>query len=261
MGLKKQIAKLLIDPTFRHPGILRAVFALDDLTGIDLMSALSPFKMMPASRALFARSFAHFIAGEEISLRAATNLAKIAPDAKSKGYLEIQAGEEEHHLHHFRDRLQKFGMLTDDLSKHVAANFGKFGERIDVAIERGDFVAGVIGNNVVVEGMAILMLTLGGGSMRENSDEITKFMDYVLVDEQHHLRFGERTLKRMAEAGLIDVAAAEDFIGEMWATAALAVDEIPDVLDALDLDATMLKDAMRDFYRERLGPAGLAHAL
>ena len=261
MSLKNRLAKMLIDPSFRHPGILRAVIALDDHTGIDLMAFLKPFKMLPASRALFVRSFAHFITGEAISLRAASGLIQIAPDEKARSYLRIQAVEEANHLDHFSSRLEAFGMMPDNLDAHVAANFGKFGERIDRAIADGDFVGGVIGNNVVVEGMAILMMTMGGTAMRENSDEITRFMDYVLEDERHHLRFGERILKRLAEEEKIDVPHAEQFIGEMWQTATLAVDEIPDVLDALDLNGPDLKAAMREFYRARLGPAGLAHAL
>jgi hypothetical protein len=47
----------------------------------------------------------------------------------------------------------------------------------------------------------------------------------------------------------------------MWETAALAVDEIPDVLDALDLNGPMLKAAMREFYRARLRPAELDYVL
>ncbi len=247
MSLKKRLAKLLIDPSFRHPGILRAVIALDDHTGIDLMAFLKPFKMLPASRDLFVRSFAHFITGEAISLRAVTALQAIAPDLKSQQYLAVQAGEEERHLHHFSDKLTQFGMMPDDLSSKVASNFGKFGLRIDRAIEDGDFVGGIIGNNVVVEGMAILMMTMGGTEMLE--------------DERHHLRFGERTLKRLAEEEKIDIPRAEQFIHDMWETATLAVDEIPDVLDALDLTGPMLKDAMRDFYRARLRPAELDYVL
>jgi hypothetical protein len=261
MSFKKRLAKLLIDPSFRHPGILRAVISLDDHTGIDLMAFLKPFKMLPASRDLFVRSFAHFITGEAISLRAVTALQAIAPDLKSQQYLAVQAGEEERHLHHFSDKLTQFGMMPDDISSKVAKNFGTFGLRIDRAIAEGDFVGGIIGNNVVVEGMAILMMTMGGTEMRENSDEIAKFMDYVLEDERHHLRFGERTLKRLAEEEKIDIPRAEQFITDMWDTATLAVDEIPDVLDALDLNGPQLKSAMREFYRARLAPAELDYVL
>jgi hypothetical protein len=261
MSLKKRLAKMLIDPSFRHPGILRAVIALDDHTGIDLMAFLKPFKMLPASRDLFVRSFAHFITGEAISLRAVTALQAIAPDLKSQQYLAVQAGEEERHLNHFSDKLTQFGMMPDNIASKVASNFGKFGLRIDRAIEEGDFVGGIIGNNVVVEGMAILMMTMGGTEMRENSDEIAKFMDYVLEDERHHLRFGERTLKRLAEEEKIDIPRAEQFITDMWDTATLAVDEIPDVLDALDLNGPQLKAAMREFYRARLAPAELDYVL
>jgi hypothetical protein len=261
MSFKKRLAKLLIDPSFRHPGILRAVISLDDHTGIDLMAFLKPFKMLPASRDLFVRSFAHFITGEAISLRAVTALQAIAPDLRSQQYLAVQAGEEARHLHHFSDKLTQFGMMPDDLTSKVATNFGAFGRRIDRAIAEGDFVGGIIGNNVVVEGMAILMMTMGGTEMRENSDEIAKFMDYVLEDERHHLRFGERTLKRLAEEEKIDIPRAEQFITDMWDTATLAVDEIPDVLDALDLNGPTLKSAMRDFYRARLAPAELDYVL
>jgi 1,2-phenylacetyl-CoA epoxidase catalytic subunit len=119
----------------------------------------------------------------------------------------------------------------------------------------------LIGNNVIVEGLAILMMTMGGSEMRENSDEIAKFMEYVLADERHHLRFGERTLKRLAEEEKIDLPRTEQFVADMWGTATMAVDEIPDVLDALDLDPGTLKASMRDFYRAQLRPAGLEHAL
>jgi hypothetical protein len=122
-------------------------------------------------------------------------------------------------------------------------------------------VAGVIGNNVVVEGLAICLLELGCTEMRANSDEISKFMDFVLEDERHHVRFGERTLKKLNERGLIDHAAAEDFYGQMWDTTVAAIGEIPDVLDAMGLQPQALLHDVKSFYDAKLASAGLAFAV
>lgn len=261
MGFKNRLAKLIIDPSFRNPGLLKFVFAIDDATGIDLVKTLAPFKMLPASRELFTRCFAHFVSGEEISLRAATELAAQAPDRAAHGYLLVQAGEEQHHLEHFRDKLAQFGLLEENLRRFIAPSFGRFGTLINAAVDRGDFVGGVIGNNIVVEGLAICLLELGCGEMRANSDEISAFMDFVLEDERHHVRFGERTLLKMNERDQIDFAAAEDFFGQMWETASSAIDEIPDVLEAMGLTGAALKRDLKDYYDDRLAGAGLAFAV
>jgi hypothetical protein len=188
MALKNRLAKLLIDPAFRHPGLLKFIFSIDDVTGIDLVKTLAPFKLMPASRSLFTRCFAHFVSGEEISLAASTGLAALAPDRAAHDYLLLQAGEERTHLEHFRDKLLAFGLGEMELNRFLAPSFAAFGRVISERVERGDYVAGIIGNNIVVEGLAICLLELGCGEMRANSDEIAAFMDFVLEDERHHVR-------------------------------------------------------------------------
>jgi rubrerythrin len=259
--LKNRLAKLLIDPTFRHPGLLKVVFSIDDVTGIDLVKTLAPFRLMPASRKLFSRCFAHFVSGEEISLAASTQLAALAPDRAAHDYLLVQAGEERRHLDHFCDKLSAFGLGETELERFLAPSFTAFGAAISERIERGDYVAGIIGNNIVVEGLAICLLELGCGDMRANSDEIAAFMDFVLEDERHHVRFGERMLKRMNERDQIDRAAAEDFYGIMWQLVHKAIHEIPDVLDAMGLVPATLERDVKTYYDRRFAAAGLTFAV
>lgn len=261
MALKNRLAKLIIDPAFRHPGFLKFVFAVDDLTGIDVVKALAPFKMLPASKQLFSRCFAHFVSGEEISLAAATELSTCAPAYAEHKYLLLQASEERTHLEHFRDKLAQFGLGEAQLNHYVAPAFARFGSLIRERTGRGDYVAGVIGNNVVVEGLAICLLELGCREMRANSDEISAFMDFVLEDERHHVRFGERTLKKLHESDAIDHAAAEDFYGRMWDTTRDVINDIPDVLDAMDLSPAPLLRDVKAFYDARLAAAGLVFAV
>ncbi len=261
MALKNRLAKLLIDPAFRNPGLLKFIFSIDDVTGIDLVKTLAPFKLMPASRALFTRCFAHFVSGEEISLAASTGLASLAPNRAAHDYLLLQAGEERRHLGHFRDKLLQFGLDDAELGRYLAPSFAAFGRVISDRVGRGDYAAGVIGNNIVVEGLAICLLELGCGEMRSNSDEIAAFMDFVLEDERHHVRFGERMLKRMNERDEIEHAAAEDFYGIMWNHVQSAIDEIPDVLDAMSLTPATLKTDVKAYYDQRFAAAGLTFAV
>jgi len=257
MSLKNRLAKLLIDPAFRNPGLLKLIFSIDDAIGIDLVKTLAPFKLMPASRTLFTRCFAHFVTGEEISLAASTGLAALAPNPAAHDYLLLQADEERTHLEHFRDKLLQFGLGDRELKKFLAPSFAAFGRSIADRVEHGDYAAGIIGNNIVVEGLAICLLELGCGEMRANSDEIAKFMDFVLEDERHHVRFGERMLKRMNESGQLDHAAAEDFYGTMWNLVRAAIHEIPDVLDAMSLAPVSLEADVKAYYERRFAGAGL----
>lgn len=261
MGLKNRLAKLLIDPAFRHPGLLKLIFSIDDATGIDLVKTLAPFKLMPASRSLFTRCFAHFVSGEEISLAASIGLAALAPDLAAHDYLLLQAKEERTHLEHFREKLLQFGLGDAELNRFLAPSFAAFGRAISERVERGDYTAGIVGNNIVVEGLAICLLELGCGEMRANSDEIAAFMDFVLEDERHHVRFGERMLKRMNERDALDHAAAEDFYGIMWGHVQAAIDEIPDVLDALSLKPETLRRDVKIYYDRRFAAAGLEFAV
>jgi rubrerythrin len=258
MSFKNRLAKLIIDPAFRNPGLMKIIFAIDDVTGVDLVKTIAPFKLVPASAELFARSFAHFVSGEEISLACATELSTIAPDAASAKYLLVQAGEEQTHLDHFRHKLDQFGLGESKLSAFVSPSFKKFGEAITRRLKAKDYVGAMVGNNIVVEGLAICLLEMGCRDLRENSDEIAKFLDFVLEDERHHVRFGERRLLYWNERGLVRERDVADFYGEMWSYVEGAISEIPDVIDSMGLKPPELLVAAKSFFETRLASAGLA---
>jgi hypothetical protein len=143
----------------------------------------------------------------------------------------------------------------------LSQSFAAFGKAIAGRVEQGDFTAGIVGNNIVVEGLAICLLEFGCGEMRANSDEIAAFMDFVLEDERHHVRFGERMLKRMNERDQLDRNAAEDFYGTMWGLVRQAIHEIPDVLDAMGLQPAQLERDVKRYYDARFAAAGLTFAV
>ncbi len=258
MSFKNRLVKFVVDTGFRNPGIMKLIFSIDDVTGIDLVKTLAPFKLLPASAELFQRSFAHFVSGEEISYACATELATIVPDGASAKYLLVQAGEEMTHLDHFRSKLDQFGLGEAKLSKFVAPSFARFGKAINKRLERNDYVGAMVGNNIVVEGLAICLLEMGCKDLRANSDEIAKFLDFVLEDERHHVRFGERRLRYWNERGLVKERDVADFYGEMWGYVQGVAHEIPDVLDSLGLAPDELLRMSKTFFEARLAGAGLA---
>ena len=257
MALKNRLAKLLVDPAFRNPGLMKIIFAIDDATGVDLVKTLAPFKLMPSSAELFQRSFAHFVSGEEISLACATEFATFAPDRASARYLLIQAAEEKTHLEHFRTKLDQFGLGEAKLSRFVSPSFKKFGEAIGKRLAARDYVGALVGNNIVVEGLAICLLEMGCKDLRANSDEISKFLDFVLEDERHHVRFGEVRLRLWNERGLVRERDVADFYGEMWSHVEGAIGEIPDVVDSMGIEPATLVVAAKTFFETRLAAAGL----
>jgi rubrerythrin len=258
VSFKNRLVKFVVDTGFRNPGIMKLIFSIDDVTGVDLVKTLAPFKLLPASAELFQRSFAHFVSGEEISYACATELATIVPDGASAKYLLVQAGEEMTHLDHFRSKLDQFGLGEAKLSKFVAPSFANFGKAIAKRLERKDFVGAMVGNNIVVEGLAICLLEMGCKDLRANSDEIAKFLDFVLEDERHHVRFGERRLRYWNERGLVKERDVADFYGEMWGYVQGVAHEIPDVLDSLGLAPDELLRMSKTFFEARLAGAGLA---
>jgi rubrerythrin len=258
MSFKNRLVKFVVDTGFRHPGIMKLIFSIDDVTGVDLVKTLAPFKLLPASAELFQRSFAQFVSGEEISYACATELATIVPDAASAKYLLVQAGEEMTHLNHFRSKLAQFGLGDAKLSKFVAPSFAKFGTAIAKRLERRDYVGAMVGNNVVVEGLAICLLEMGCADLRANSDEISKFLDFVLEDERHHVRFGERRLLYWNERGLVKERDVADFYGEMWSYVEGVAFEIPDVLDSLGFRPDELLRVSKSYFEKRFEAAGLA---
>jgi hypothetical protein len=94
--------------------------------------------------------------------------------------------------------------------------------------------------------------------MRANSDEIAKFLDFVLEDERHHVRFGERRLRVWNEQGRVNERDVADFYGEMWGYVEGAIAEIPDVVESLGLESDFLLGEAKRFFEARLAGAGLA---
>jgi hypothetical protein len=109
------------------------------------------------------------VAGERCALAASSGLINCAPDEASKRFLATQTLDEARHVEIFTQRLYDLGVkkseLEDVIAQNANPNLVKFAELLLEKVDKRDFVAGVVGQNIVLEGMAFTVFELLQASM------------------------------------------------------------------------------------------------
>lgn len=144
------------------------------------------------------RSTVQLVVGERCALAASSGLINAAPDEPSKCFLATQTLDEARHVEVFTHRLYDLGVARRDLQetiRHYAnPNLVKFAEVLLEKVDKKDFVAGVVGQNIVLEGMAFTVFEM----LKAISDEMNpKFADTLsgtIADERRHVGFGENRI-------------------------------------------------------------------
>ncbi len=144
------------------------------------------------------RTTVQLVVGERCALAASSGLINAAPDEASKRFLATQTIDEARHTEVFTQRLYDLGVRKQDLEstiQHYAnPNLVKFAEVLLEKVDRKDFVAGVVGQNIVLEGMAFsvfeMMLAMNEGLNPKFAHTLTG----TIADERRHVGFGENRI-------------------------------------------------------------------
>ena len=98
------------------------------------------------------------VVGERAALAASSGLINAAPDAASKDFLATQTLDEARHVEIFTQRLFDLGVKRDELESTITRlanpHLVRFAEILLEKVDKKDFVAGVVGQNIVLEGLA-----------------------------------------------------------------------------------------------------------
>ena len=98
------------------------------------------------------------VVGERCALAASSGLINAAPDEASKRFLATQTLDEARHVEVFTHRLYDLGVKKNELEsvikQYANPNLVKFAEVLLEKVDKKDFIAGVVGQNIVLEGMA-----------------------------------------------------------------------------------------------------------
>jgi 1,2-phenylacetyl-CoA epoxidase catalytic subunit len=144
------------------------------------------------------RTTVQLVLGERCALAASSGLINAAPDEASKHFLATQTLDEARHVEIFTQRLFDLGIKKDKLedtltqlgNPHLVEFAGVLLEKVD----KKDFVAGVVGQNLILEGMAFTVFELLQASSEALNPKFAQVLSGTIADERRHVGFGENRI-------------------------------------------------------------------
>lgn len=144
------------------------------------------------------RTTVQLVVGERCALAASSGLINSAPDEASKRFLATQTLDEARHVEIFTQRLLDLGVPKKDLEstiQHFAnPNLVKFAEVLLEKVDKKDFVAGVVGQNIVLEGMAFSVFEMMHAISEPTNPKFAHTLSGTIADERRHVGFGENRI-------------------------------------------------------------------
>jgi hypothetical protein len=138
------------------------------------------------------------VVGERCALSASSGLINAAPDEASKRFLATQTLDEARHVEVFTHRLYDLGVKKNELEsviRHYAnPNLVKFAEVLLEKVDKKDFIAGVVGQNIVLEGMAFSVFEMMHAMNEEMNPKFAHTLSGTIADERRHVGFGENRI-------------------------------------------------------------------
>lgn len=138
------------------------------------------------------------ITGERCALAASSGLINAAPDEASKRFLATQTLDEARHVEIFTQRLLDLGVprnqIEDTIRERANPNLVRFAEVLLEKVDKKDFVAGVVGQNIVLEGMAFSVFEMMHAGMRDVNPKFAHTLSGTIADERRHVGFGENRI-------------------------------------------------------------------
>jgi 1,2-phenylacetyl-CoA epoxidase catalytic subunit len=152
----------------------------------------------PVLREQAVRTTVQLVLGERCALAASSGLINAAPDEASKRFLATQTLDEARHVEVFTQRLQDLGVkkgeLEDVLRQLGNPNLVRFAETLLEKVDKKDFVAGVVGQNVILEGMAFHVFEMMQAANAKLNPKFAHTLSGTIADERRHVGFGENRI-------------------------------------------------------------------
>jgi len=141
------------------------------------------------------KSTVQLVVGERCALAASSGLINAAPDEASKRFLATQTLDEARHVEIFTHRLADLGVRRNELEsvikQYANPNLVKFAEVLLEKVDKKDFVAGVVGQNIVLEGMAFSVFEMMHAMNESVNPKFAHTLSGTIADERRHVGFGE----------------------------------------------------------------------
>ncbi|MCL4685444.1 ferritin-like domain-containing protein [Myxococcota bacterium] len=147
------------------------------------------------------RTTVQLVMGERCALAASSGLINAAPDEASKRFLATQTLDEARHVEIFTQRLYDLGVKKADLesvlTQYANPNLVKFAETLLEKVDKKDFVSGVVGQNVILEGMAFSVFEMMQALSQDVNPTFASTLSGTIADERRHVGFGENIIGQL----------------------------------------------------------------
>jgi len=135
------------------------------------------------------------VVGERCALAASSGLINAAPDEAAKRFLATQTLDEARHVEIFTQRLFDLGVGKQDLEStirtHANPNLVRFAELLLEKVDAKDFIPGVVGQNIILEGMAFSVFEMMHAANQKLNPKFGQTLAGTIADERRHVGFGE----------------------------------------------------------------------
>jgi hypothetical protein len=135
------------------------------------------------------------VMGERCALAASSGLINAAPDEAAKRFLATQTLDEARHVEIFTQRMYDLGVGKSDLEstlrEHANPNLVRFAELLLEKVDNKDFIPGVVGQNVILEGMAFSVFEMMYAGNQKLNPKFAQTLSGTIADERRHVGFGE----------------------------------------------------------------------
>lgn len=156
------------------------------------------FMENPVLREEAIRTTVQLVVGERAALAASSGLVNAAPDHPSKRFLATQTLDEARHVEIFTERLYDLGVKKNELESTISQlanpHLVKFAEILLEKVDKGDFVAGIVGQNIVLEGLAFSTFEMMYAANLEANPKFAHTLRGTIADERRHVGFGENRI-------------------------------------------------------------------
>jgi hypothetical protein len=153
----------------------------------------------PLLRQVCLIDMATFITAERVSVKAVSGMINIAPDDASRGFLCTQVIDEARHYEVFCRRMADYGVTpaerTQYESRVLTPSLSAFYSLIEEQVDKGDFVASTLAQNVTMEGLAYPLYRYEIKYWQRFDPGLSKIITGAFADESNHVAFGEAVVR------------------------------------------------------------------
>ncbi len=203
------------------------------------------------------------LAGERIAFECSAALCAFAPDDNARMFLATQVIDEARHVEVFSHRLKMLGRedLDETMRKYVNPRMFAFHDHMRTrVIDSRDFVGGVIGQNLALEGLALGFFEFNASLLDDVDPGTSHVLKTVLLDERRHVGFGLMRMRNLLDNQPDKRAYVEDTVAELSDEMMAIFEENADNMARLGVDPSGPMQKVRAYHSMHLSKLGIVSA-